>query len=93
MDRHYRPDWAYYLLEIIREMRAVDTIKLSEFVNEGQPFIGANLGNCEKFLKIADRFIKDQVIELVIRGSNIYLKGFEPPPEEKEEKDSNEGPI
>lgn len=93
MDKRYSPDWAYYLLEIIREIKAVDTIKLSEFINKDQPFLGANLGNCEKFLKIAGKFIKEQVIEIVIRGPNIYLKGFEPPPEEEEEKDSNEEPI
>ncbi len=90
MDRRYSPDWGYYILEIIKEMKGVDTVKLSEFINEGQPFLGANLGNCEKFLKIADGFIKNEVIELVIRGPTIYLKGFEPPPEEKEEDPDEE---
>ncbi|NVM55533.1 MAG: hypothetical protein HWN66_17635 [Candidatus Helarchaeota archaeon] len=90
MDWRYRPDWENYLLKILKEMKGVDTVKLSDYINQGQPFFGANLGNCEKFLKIAGRFIRNEVIEIVIQGASIYLKGFEPPPEEKEEKDSDE---
>ena len=86
MDRRNRPDWKYYFLEILKETKGVDTVELSDFINEGQPFFGANLGNCEKFIKIAENFIEENVIEIVIRGSGVYLKGYEPP-EEEEEKD------
>ncbi|NVM29795.1 MAG: hypothetical protein HWN65_13205 [Candidatus Helarchaeota archaeon] len=90
MDRRTRIDWRYYFLEILQEMYGIDTVKLSEYVNDGQPFFGANLGNCEKFLKIAEKVIKEGVMDIVIRGANVYLKGYEPPPEEKEESDSDE---
>ncbi len=86
MDRKYRPKWNEYLLAILKEMNGVDTVELSEFINKAQPFLGANLGNCEKFLKIARKFMEEQVIEIVIRGPKIYLKGYEPPEEPKEEK-------
>lgn len=88
MDKVHSPNWEYYLLEIIKEMNVVDTFKLSDYINDGQPFLGANLGNSEKFLKIAERFIKNETVDIVIRGEIIYMKGFEPPPEEKEETDS-----
>ncbi|MFX1297423.1 MAG: hypothetical protein ACFFD2_21525 [Promethearchaeota archaeon] len=90
MDRYYRVNWKYYFLQILKELKGVDTVQLSEFINEGQPFLGANLGNCEKFLKIAQDFIEEDVIEIVIRGQNVYLKGYEPPPEEEEKSESEE---
>jgi hypothetical protein len=86
LDRRYHPDWKQYFLDILNEMKGVNTVKLADFINAGQPFLGANLGTCEKFLKIAEKFLEGQVTELVIRGANVYLKGFEPPPEEKKEK-------
>ena len=90
MDRRNRPDWKYYFLEILKETKGVDTVELSDFLNEDQPFFGANLGNCEKFIKIAENFIKENVIEIVIRGSGVYLKGYEPPEEEEEEESEKE---
>jgi len=92
MDRKYRPDWAKYFQEIIEELKVIDTIELSDYINEGQPFLGANLGNCEKFLSIAEKFLEKNVMELVIRGPKVYLKGFEPPIEEtKKESDEKNG--
>ncbi len=90
MDRRYRVDWKYYFLEILKERHGIDTIRLSDYINDGQPLLGANLGNCEKFLKIAEKFIKEGIINIVIRGATVYLKGYEPPPEEKEESESDE---
>lgn len=91
IDRKYRPDWKHYFLEILNEMKGVNTVKLADFINAGQPFLGADLGTCEKFLRIAEKFVRDHVTELVIRGPSVYLKGFEPPPEEeKKGKESDE---
>ncbi len=84
MDRKYSVDWKFYFLEILRELKMIDTVELSDYLNEGQPFLGANLGNCEKFLKIAETFKKREVIDIVIRGAKVYIKGYEPPEEEKE---------
>ncbi|MFX1296043.1 MAG: hypothetical protein ACFFD2_14485 [Promethearchaeota archaeon] len=90
MNRYYSPNWRYYFLEILNEMKRVDTIKLSDFINEGQPFFGASLGNCEKFLSIAKKFIKDKIIDITIKGSWVYVKGYEPPPEEDFEEEKKE---
>ncbi len=92
MDRRYQPNWKYYFLEILKELKEIDTIELSNFINEGQPFFGANLANCEKFMKIAEELIENNIVDLVIRGRYVYLKGFEPPLEEKagEENESND---
>lgn len=89
VDRKDQPDWKYYLVEIIKELKKVDTIELSDFLNEGQPFFGANLGNCEKFLKIAEKLVENETLELVIRAEWVYLKGFEPPEEEKQEENED----
>ncbi|MHA1266216.1 MAG: hypothetical protein ACTSRS_13370 [Candidatus Helarchaeota archaeon] len=77
MDRKYRPEWEQYLCEIINEMKIIDTIKLSEFINEGQPFLGAVLGSCEKFLKMGENLRKKGILKLIIKGSFICLKGYE----------------
>lgn len=90
LDRRYRPNWKYYFLQILKEMKSIDTVELSDYINEGQPFFGANLGNCEKFIKIAEEFIEENVIEIVIRGPKVYLKGYEPPEEEIEKETEEE---
>lgn len=90
IDRRFRPDWRQSFLEILKEMNGVNVSKLADFINAGQPFLGANLGTHEKFLKIAEEFAKDRVLDLVIQGDNVYIKGFEPPPEEKKEEESEE---
>ncbi|MHA1131083.1 MAG: hypothetical protein ACTSQI_11760 [Candidatus Helarchaeota archaeon] len=89
MDRKYRVDWKYYFLKILKELHSINTIELSECINDGQPFLGANLGNCEKFLKIANSLKKEEAIDIVIRGSMVYLKGYEPPAEVKESQTEN----
>jgi hypothetical protein len=90
IDRRFRPDWRQFFLEILKEMKGVNVSKLAEFINAGQPFLGAIWGTHEKFLKIAEKFSRDHVLDLVIQGDNVYLKGFEPPPEEKKEEESEE---
>jgi len=90
VDRRYHPDWEQYFQEILNEMKGVNTDELAEFINTGQPFLGADLGTCEKFLKIAEKFLKNNVMELVIRGANVYLKGFEPPLEEEQKKNESD---
>ncbi len=90
IDRRFRPDWKQFFSEILKEMKGVNVSKLAEFINAGQPFLGANWGTHEKFLKIAEKFSREHVLDLVIQGDNVYLKGFEPPPEEKKEEDSEE---
>jgi hypothetical protein len=90
VDRRFRPDWQQSFLEILKEMNAVNVSKLAEFINAGQPFLGANWGTNEKFLKIAEKFSRNHVLDLVIQGDNVYIKGFEPPPEEKKEEKSEE---
>jgi hypothetical protein len=90
IDRRYRPDWRQSFLEILKEMNGVNVSKLAEFINAGQPFLGANWGTQEKFLKIAEQIARDHLLDLVIQGDNVYLKGFEPPPEEKKEDESEE---
>jgi len=90
VDRRYRPDWRQSFLGILNEMKKINLVELADFINAGQPFLGANLGTCEKFLKIAESFLKNHVMELVIKGSNVYMKGFEPPPEEEKESEGEE---
>ena len=41
-------------------------------------------------LRYAEDFIDDNVIDIVIRGPKVYLKGYEPPEEETEEETEEE---
>ncbi|MHA1693614.1 MAG: hypothetical protein ACTSXT_09625 [Candidatus Helarchaeota archaeon] len=72
-NKHFKPNWQKYLIDILMELKKVNSLNLSNFINGIQSFIGGVYIHSSIILNIYDKLIKDKMINAKINDLDIEL--------------------
>jgi hypothetical protein len=76
-NRKYKPNWKKYAIEILRELKEINVLEVSDFIQDSQGFFGANYLHSSRLLDIYRESIEKNIIDAKIDGLIVKLTNSE----------------
>ena len=69
----FKPDWIGFSIDILKELKQVNVLKISNYIRDSQSFIGSIYIHSSILLDIYDDLIKEKIINAEIIDLNVEL--------------------
>ena len=76
-NKKYKPNWKNYAIDILKELKEINVLEVSDFIQDSQGFIGANYVHSTRLLDIYRELIEKNIIKAKIDGLIIKLTNSE----------------
>ncbi|MHA1270120.1 MAG: hypothetical protein ACTSPY_10070 [Candidatus Helarchaeota archaeon] len=72
-NNHFKPQWSEFCTDILYEMKKINVLELSDYINDSQKFIGGIYIHSSVLLEIYNKLIKEKRINALIKNLDVEL--------------------